>query len=31
VIAMNSAGRNFLVYDWAGIVKASGGALRARQ
>ena len=31
VIAMNSSGRNFLIYDWADIVTASGNALKARR
>jgi 3-phytase len=31
VIAMNSGGRNFLVYDWADIVEASGRKLNKRQ
>lgn len=30
VIAMNSAGRNFLVYDWADVVRASGNRLKNR-
>jgi 3-phytase len=31
VIAMNGAGRNFLVYDWAYVVRASGNTLKNRQ
>jgi 3-phytase len=31
VIAMNSTGRNFLVYDWSDIVRASGNTLKKRQ
>jgi 3-phytase len=30
LIAMNSAGRNFLVYDWANVVRASGNRLKNR-
>jgi 3-phytase len=31
VIAMNDTGRNFLVYDWADIVRGSGNALKNRR
>jgi 3-phytase len=31
VIAMNSMGRNFLVYDWADIVRGSSSTLKKRQ